>query len=319
MHTTGAAVTGGSQEVEAPSRGLHPRRGRRLTRDPWSYLFVSPWLIGLVLFTAGPVIAALVLSFTDYPLLRAPQFVGLANYERLLTADTKFLDSLTVTLVYVVVSVPLTLAVALALAVALNTGFRFLGTYRAIYYLPSLLGGSVAIAVMWRQVFGTDGLLNQVLRLVGIDATSNWLTNPDTAIWTLIALHVWQFGSPLVIFLAGLKQIPADYYEAAALDGAGPLRSFWSITLPMLTPVLFFNLVMQTIGAFQAFSPAYIVSDGTGGPLNATLFYTLYIYQEGFTYFRMGYASALAWVLVLIIAASTALLFWSSKKWVHYQ
>ncbi len=305
--------------MEAPSRGLHPRRGRRLTRDRWNYLFVSPWLIGLVLFTAGPVIAALVLSFTDYPLLRAPQFVGLANYERLLTADTKFLDSLTVTLVYVVVSVPLTLAVALALAVALNTGFRFLGTYRAIYYLPSLLGGSVAIAVMWRQVFGTDGLLNQVLRLAGIDATSNWLTNPDTAIWTLIALHVWQFGSPLVIFLAGLKQIPADYYEAAALDGAGPLRSFWSITLPMLTPVLFFNLVMQTIGAFQAFSPAYIVSDGTGGPLNATLFYTLYIYQEGFTYFRMGYASALAWVLLLIIAASTALLFWSSKKWVHYQ
>lgn len=276
-------------------------------------------MIGLVVLTAGPVLAALVLSMTNYNLLSAPDFVGLANYERMFTGDTKFLASLSVTLLYVVVSVPFTLVVALGLAMLLNKGMRLLGLYRAIYYLPSLLGGSVAIAVMWRQVFGADGLVNTVLRAVGVEATTNWIATPDSAPWTLIVLHVWQFGSPLVIFLAGLKQIPAEYYEAASLDGAGPVRSFLSITLPMLSPVIFFNLVMQTINSFQAFTPAYIVSGGTGGPLNSTLFYTLYIYQEGFSNFRMGYATALAWVLVLVIAACTALLFASARKWVHYQ
>lgn len=320
MTNLGQTVLGATGVSVPDSKGGNSRRApRRRKYDPWNLLFIAPWFLGLVLMTAGPVLAALVLSFTDYSLLRAPDFIGLDNYERILTGDRKFLASMSVTLLYVFVSVPLTLVVALGLALVLNRDMRFLGAYRAIFYLPSLLGGSVAIAVMWRQVFGQNGLLNNVLRMLGLDATTNWLTNPGTAPWTLIILHIWQFGSPLIIFLAGLKQIPQEYYEAASLDGAGPVRSFWSVTVPLLTPVIFFNLVMQTIGAFQAFTPAYIISDGQGGPLNSTLFYTLYIYQEGFVHFRMGYASALAWLLLLMIAAATGLLFWSAKRWVHYQ
>lgn len=304
-------VGGGSRTTSLPRRKRHFDKG--------NLLFITPWMLGLVVLTAGPVLAALVLSLTDYNLLSAPNFIGFENYERMFTGDRKFLDSLAVTLLYVVVSVPFTLVVALILSLLLNKGMRLLGLFRAIYYLPSLLGGSVAIAVMWRQVFGADGLVNTVLQAVGIEATTNWIATPDTAPWTLIILHIWQFGSPLVIFLAGLKQVPAEYYEAAALDGAGPVKSFFNVTLPVLSPVIFFNLVMQTINAFQAFTPAYIVSDGKGGPLNSTLFYTLYIYQEGFSNFRMGYATALAWVLLVLIAACTALLFASSRKWVHYQ
>lgn len=304
-------VGGGSRTTSRPRRKRHFDKG--------NLLFITPWMLGLVVLTAGPVLAALVLSLTDYNLLSAPNFIGFENYERMFTGDRKFLDSMAVTLLYVVVSVPFTLVVALGLSLLLNKGMRLLGLFRAIYYLPSLLGGSVAIAVMWRQVFGADGLVNTVLQAVGIEATTNWIATPDTAPWTLIILHIWQFGSPLVIFLAGLKQVPAEYYEAAALDGAGPVKSFFNVTLPVLSPVIFFNLVMQTINAFQAFTPAYIVSDGKGGPLNSTLFYTLYIYQEGFSNFRMGYATALAWVLLILIAACTALLFASSRKWVHYQ
>jgi multiple sugar transport system permease protein len=183
--------------------------------------------------------------------------------------------------------------------------------------LPSLIGASVAISVLWRQLFAGDGLLNQALKLVGIHGPS-WISNPDTALYTLVALSVWQFGSPMIIFLAGLRQIPRDVYEAAEIDGASRNQQFWRITLPLLTPVIFFNLVVQTIDAFKAFTPAFIISGGTGGPIDATLFYTLYLYQEAFAYFRMGYASALAWVLVVIIASFTALSFLSSRYWVHY-
>ena len=199
----------------------------------------------------------------------------------------------------------------------LNRGLAGLGFYRAIYYLPSLLGGSVAIAIMWRQVFAYDGIVNQILLQFGIDGPS-WITSPDYALYTLVALAVWQFGSPMVIFLAGLKQIPQDLYDAAEVDGATPVRKFFSITLPLLTPIIFFNFVMQMIGAFQAFTPAYIISSGTGGPADSTLFYTLYLYEQGFTNFQMGYASAMAWVLVAIIAVVTAVSFFSARYWVHY-
>ena len=199
----------------------------------------------------------------------------------------------------------------------LNRGLKGLGFYRSIYYLPSLLGGSVAVAIMWRQVFAYDGIINQVLLKFGISGPS-WITSPDYAIYTLVALAVWQFGSPMVIFLAGLKQIPQDVYDAAEVDGATPVRKFFSITLPLLTPIIFFNFVMQTIGAFQAFTPAYIISGGQGGPADATLFYTLYLYEQAFTNFQMGYASAMAWVLVAIIAVVTAISFFSARYWVHY-
>ncbi len=290
----------------------------RRRRVSWAgYGFLLPWLIGFFGLTLGPALATLYLSFTEYDLMEAPRFLGLANYARILTADTKVGDSVHATLIYVVLSVPLKLGFALAIAMVLNRGIRGLPIYRALFYLPSLLGASVAIAALWRQVFAGDGLLNQALRLIGIHGTS-WVSNPDTALYTLVALSVWQFGSPMVIFLAGLRQLPGDLYEAASLDGATPRQQFWRITLPLLTPVIFFNLVVQTIEAFKAFTPAFIISGGTGGPINATLFYTLYLYQEAFGYLRMGYAAALAWLLVLAIVAVTAIAFVTQRLWVHY-
>ena len=281
------------------------------------YLFLAPWLIGFFGLTLGPALVSLYLSFTDYDLLSNPRWVGAANYVRIATSDPKFSAAMHVTFLYVALSVPFKLAFALLVAMMLNRGLRGLPLYRAIFYLPSLIGASVAVSVLWRQVFAGDGLLNQALKLVGIHGPS-WISNPDTALYTLVALAVWQFGSPMIIFLAGLRQIPKDVYEAAEIDGASRNQQFWRITLPLLTPVLFFNLVVQTIDAFKAFTPAFIISGGTGGPIDATLFYTLYLYQEAFAYFRMGYASALAWVLVVIIAAFTALSFLSSRYWVHY-
>jgi multiple sugar transport system permease protein len=281
------------------------------------YLFLAPWLIGFFGLTLGPALVSLYLSFTDYDLLSNPRWVGAANYVRIATSDPKFSAAMHVTFIYVALAVPLKLTFALLVAMILNRGLRGLPLYRAIFYLPSLIGASVAISVLWRQLFAGDGLLNQALKLVGIHGPS-WISNPDTALYTLVALSVWQFGSPMIIFLAGLRQIPKDVYEAAEIDGASRSQQFWRITLPLLTPVVFFNVVVQTIDAFKAFTPAFIISGGTGGPIDATLFYTLYLYQEAFAYFRMGYASALAWVLVVIIAAFTALSFLSSRYWVHY-
>jgi multiple sugar transport system permease protein len=215
------------------------------------------------------------------------------------------------------IGVPLKLAFALGIALVLNRGLSGLGIYRSVYYLPSLLGGSVAVAILWRQIFSYDGVINQVLLRFGIEGPS-WITSPDYAIDTLIALAVWQFGAPMVIFLAGLKQIPQEVYDAAEVDGAGPVRKFFSVTLPLLTPIIFFNVVMQTIDSFQAFTPAYIISGGTGGPADSTLFYTLYLYEQAFTNFQMGYASAMAWALVAIIGIATAMSFLSARYWVHY-
>lgn len=288
-----------------------------IRRNGAGYLFLSPWLIGFFCLTLGPALASLYLSFTRFDLLNAPEFIGAQNYVRMVTADPKFMASMKVTLIYVVLSVPLKLAFALAVAMVLNRGMRGLPIYRAIFYLPSLLGTSVAIAVLWRQLFAADGMVNGILAHFGIIGPS-WISNPNFSIYTLVVLSVWQFGSPMIIFLAGLRQIPTDMYEAASLDGASSSRQFWRITLPLLSPVIFFNLVIQVIEAFKAFTPAFVISGGSGGPINSTLFYTLYLYQEGFSYFRMGYASALAWVLVAIIAVFTAFSFLTTKYWVHY-
>lgn len=281
------------------------------------YLFLLPWLIGLVLIIGGPMIASLYLSFTDYSLIQAPSWVGLENYARMLS-DPRLHKSLAVTFTYVFVGVPLQLIAALAIAMLLNEGMKGLPFYRSVFYLPSMLGASVAIAVLWRQMFEVDGLVNQVLRLFGIPATTSWIGDPQWALWTIILLHVWTFGSPMVIFLAGLRQIPGMYYEAASVDGASKWAQFRSITLPLLSPIIFFNLVLQIINAFQAFTQAFVVSNGTGGPADSTLFYTLYLYQRGFVQFQMGYAAAMAWLLVVIIAAFTAINFYFSKHWVFY-
>src|ERR1700754_3382404 len=237
----------------------------------------------------------------------------------MLFEDPRYLTSVRVTITYVVVSVPLQLLFALALALLLDRAITGVALYRAVFYLPSLLGTSVAVAVLWRTVFGTDGLLNAFLGTLGVEVSRSWVGSPETALLTLVALNVWTFGSPMVIFLAGLRQIPMSYYEAAAVDGAGAVRRFCRITVPLLTPIIFFNLILQTIGAFQAFVPAYIVSGGSGGPADSTLFYTLYLYQQGFASFRMGYASAMAWLLLLAVAIVTGLHFLLSRLWVFYE
>ena len=276
-----------------------------------------PWFIGFFGLTLGPMISSLYLSFTDFDLLTAPNWVGVANYSRIFTADPKFAASMRVTLFFVIFSVPLKLAFALCVALLLNRGMKGLPLYRAVFYLPSLLGASVAIAVLWRQLFSGNGVVNQGLALFGIQGPA-WISNPNYSLWTLVVLSIWQFGSPMIIFLAGLRQIPADMYEAASLDGASKWRQFWKITLPLLTPVVFFNFIIQTIEGFKSFTPAFIISGGTGNPINSTLFYTLYLYQEAFSFFRMGYASALAWILLLIVGVFTGISFFTSKYWVHY-
>ncbi|NOU94028.1 ABC transporter permease subunit [Paenibacillus sp. LMG 31456] len=281
------------------------------------YLFLTPWLIGILVFSTIPILSSLYLSFTDYNFVSSPKWIGFKNYATMFNHDPHYFQALKVTFMYVWVAVPLELAFALLLSLLLNKGIRGLGIYRSVYYVPSLIGGSVAIAILWRQVFGESGIVNQLLGYVGILMPS-WVGTPDYAIWSIIFLKVWQFGSPMVIFLAGLKQIPQDFYEASALDGAGRWKQFLHVTLPVLSPIILFNGIMQIISSFQAFTPAYVISNGTGGPVNSTLFYTLYLYQNGFGNFQMGYASAMAWVLLIIIACLTGLIFLGSKKWVHY-
>jgi multiple sugar transport system permease protein len=299
----------GLRRTHKPSKAER-REGRA------AYLFLLPWMIGMVALTIGPMVVSLYLSFTDYNLLQAPEWIGLDNFTRMVD-DARLHNSFGVTFRFVFVSVPLQLIAALLLAVVLDRGLRGLAIYRSIFYLPSLLGGSVAIAVLWRQIFGIEGLVNQVLALLGIEG-QGWVSSPDTALDTLVILSVWTFGAPMIIFLAGLRQIPAMYYEAASVDGAGPARQFFRITLPLLTPIIFFNFVLQIIGAFQSFTQAFVVSNGSGGPADSTMFYTLYLYQLGFTSFDMGYASAMAWVLLVIIAMFTVVNFIASKFWVFY-
>ena len=288
-------------------------RGKKMT----GYLFLLPWLVGFFGLTAFPMVASLFYSLCDYDMLTSPRFIGLKNYMDLFS-DPKFKISLMVTIKYVFISVPLQLAFALFIAVLLKRDRKGIKIYRAVFYLPSLFGGSVAVSILWKQIFNKEGLFNQILSIFGIEGI-NWIATPSTALNTLIVLAVWQFGSSMVIFLASLKQIPEDYYEASRIDGAGKVRQFFSITLPLLTPMVFFNVVMAFINAFQSFTPAYIISNGTGAPVNSTLFYSLYLYIKAFGNFQMGYAAAMAWILLLIIGAFTGILFLSAKKWVFYE
>ncbi len=280
------------------------------------YLFIAPWLIGFFAFTLIPVLASLYLAFTDYDILTAPTWVGWENFQRMFFADPRFWKAVKATFKFVFIAVPLRLVFAMAVAMLLNTWRKGVSVYRAVYYAPSVVGGSVAIAVMWRQIFGSEGVVNALTALYDIPPTI-WLGDPETAIWTLIILAVWQFGSPMLIFLAGLRQIPTELYEAAEIDGAGGWSRFFSITLPMLSPIILFNLVMQTISGFMVFTQAFIVT--SGGPLDTTLFYSLYLYTRAFSDFQMGYASAMAWVLLLIVAFFTALVFKTSSSWVFYE
>ncbi|WP_166851680.1 carbohydrate ABC transporter permease [Isoptericola sp. BMS4] len=280
------------------------------------YAFLSPWLVGFVLLTAFPMVASLYLAFTDYDLFHDPSWIGLQNF-RDLFADSRFWTSARVTAIYVLVGTPIKLAAALAVAMLLNMKHRGQGAYRSIFYAPSLIGASVSIAIVWKAMFIDDGIVDRIAQVFGAPA-GGWVGDPSKTMPMFILLATWTFGAPMVIFLAGLKQVPAELYEAAAVDGAGPARKFWRITIPMLSPVLFFNLLLETIGAFQVFGSAFIISGGTGGPADSTLFYTLYLYIKGFAQFDMGYASAMAWVLVIVVGVITTILFKTSNAWVHY-
>jgi len=280
-----------------------------------AYLFLLPWIVGLLVFVLGPLLGSLYLSFTQYNLGAAARWIGLQNF-RDIFADERFYLAVKATFLFVAVSVPLKLIAALAVAQLLNRNLRFVGLYRTVYYLPSLIGGSVAVAVMWRQIFGDRGVFNVIVEFFGGEGTI-WIASPKYAIYTICLLAVWQFGSSMVIFLAGLKQIPEYLYESSAIDGASKPRQFFYITLPLLSPVIFFNLVMQTIGAFLMFTQAFIVTKG--GPMDSTLVYALYLYEQGFRYSNMGYASALSWVLLVVIGVCTLLFFKTSKYWVYYE
>ncbi|BBJ43651.1 sugar ABC transporter permease [Streptomyces antimycoticus] len=280
-------------------------------------MFLSPWVLGAAVLTLLPMAVSLYLSFTDYDMFDAPQWIGLRNYTQMFTEDPRYWRSVITTLTYVVIAVPLQLAMALAVAIALKSVKRGKGFYRSAFYAPSLLGASMSIALVWRAIFNDGGSVDNLLSGMGIDI-GGWINKPGWAILSVALLTIWQFGAPMVIFLAGLQQIPVELYEAAAVDGASWWRQFRSITIPMLSPVLFFNLVLQMIQAFQVFTPAFAVSAGKGGPADSTLVYTLYLYDRGFTASHMGYASAMAWALLLAIGVVTAVLFRTSRAWVFY-
>jgi multiple sugar transport system permease protein len=293
-------------------------RRRAWQRNLTGYLFIAPWLFGFLAFTFIPISASAVLAFTNFNVLSTNlSWVGLDNFTAMLQ-DQRYWRAVRATFVFAFAAVPLKLVFALALAMLLNNFRRGVSAYRAAYYAPSIVGASVAVAVVWREMFGKQGPINALLGSMGMPTTA-WLGSPATAPWTVILLAVWEFGSPMLIFLAGLRQIPSEFYEAAAIDGAGRLRRFLSITLPLLTPLIFFNLVLQMIFGFTVFTSAFIVSGGTGAPLDSVLLYSLYLYQKGFKDFQMGYAASLAWVLLLVVACFTALIFRSSSHWVYYE
>uniref|UniRef100_UPI003FF0A0CC carbohydrate ABC transporter permease n=1 Tax=Gemmiger formicilis TaxID=745368 RepID=UPI003FF0A0CC len=276
--------------------------------------FTSPFIIGFLLFMIVPMMISLYYSLCDYNILSAPVFVGLKNYIKMFS-DEVFFKTIGVTFFYALISVPLRLAFALLVAMLLLNSSRLTAFYRAAYYLPSIIGGSVAVSILWKRMFAIDGVINKVLAVFGMKDPVSWLGDKNTAIWTLILLAVWQFGSSMLIFLSSLKQIPPSLYEAASIDGAGKFRQFFKITLPLLTPTIFFNLVMQMINGFLAFTQCYIITQGK--PMNSTLFYTVYMYQQSFEYYNTGYGAALAWVMLLIVGLITAVLFATKRFWVY--
>ena len=282
----------------------------------WGYLCALPWFLGFVVFTAGPMLASVGISFTDWTLLTPPKWLGVTNYQHMLASDPLVWHSLLVTTIYAVGSVPLGIAAGMFLALLLNQKIRGLSVLRTVYYLPSVVSG-VAVALLWRWIFSPDfGLINSVLAIVGIKGPG-WLTDPSTVLISFILMSLWSIGTNMVIYLAGLQGIPTDLYEAAQVDGASSWTRFWTITLPMMSPVIFFTLITGVIAALQLFTQAYVMTNG--GPDNASLFFILYLYQNAFQYFKMGYASALAWLIFLYIMALTILIIRIFGARVYYE
>ena len=280
-------------------------------------MFCLPFIIGFLVFLIIPMGISFYYSLCDYDILSPPEFVRLKNYIDMFTNDEVFWHSIKATLYFALVSVPLRLIFALLVAMILVKPTKATGFYRAAYYLPSIIGGSVAVAILWKRMFAPDGVVNSILGIFGIDTNFAWLSDTRTAIWTLILLAVWQFGSSMLIFLSALKQIPKSLYEAADVDGAGKVTKFFRVTLPLLTPTIFFNLVMQMINGFLAFTQSLIITQGK--PMDTTLFYAVYMYQQSFSFSKSGYASAMAWVMLGIIAVITFVLFKTKKYWVYEQ
>lgn len=281
------------------------------------YIFLLPWLLGFFGLTLLPMGYSLYLSFTSYNIFSPPKWIGLDNYIRLFTNDPTFIQSAQITLFYVLVGTPITLTAALVTALLLNYRDKGSSFYRSAFYAPSLIGGSVSIAIVWKAMFSTNGPVDNILSGIGLEI-GGWIGVPALILPMMILLAVWQFGSTMVIFLAGLKQIPKELYEAAEMDGANAWGRFRAVTVPMLSPVIFFNLLLGLIHAFQVFGSAYIISNGTGGPAGMTNFITVYLYKTGFSDGRMGYAAAIAWTLLVVIAVIATILFRTQKSWVHY-
>lgn len=288
----------------------------KVNKNNVGYLYIMPWILGFLVFQLYPLLSSLFYSFTDYSITNKPEFVGLSNYITMFTKDNLFYQSLWNTLKYVFMSVPMKIVTALIVAVILNKKLKGINMYRTIYYIPSIFGGSVAISILWRFLFMDSGIVNRVLSFLHIPSVQ-WLSNPKLALFTLSLLSVWQFGSSMVLFLAALKQVPGELYEAAHIDGAGSIQRFFCITLPMITPVLFFNILMQLVNAFQDFTGAFVITNG--GPLNATYLFALKLYDESFSYYKMGYASALSWVLFVLIIGFTAIFFRFSDAVTYYE
>lgn len=293
------------------------RANKELRDNVHGYLFILPWIVGFLAFTLIPMITSFYISLTRYNLISEPIFVGLRNF-RFLAQDTRHFQSIRVTIFYVLSAVPLRLIFALAVAMFLVQKRRFVGVYRLVYYLPSIVGTSVGIAVVWREFFGRAGPVNEIVGwFLGHPFNVSLVGLPSTAIWTVIALYAWQFGSSMLIFLAGLKNIPDTLYESAIIDGAGSTTKFFRITLPMLTPVILFNIVMQTIHGFMVFTQVIIITDG--GPIDSTLVYVLYMYRRAFEFYDMGTASAMALLLFVALSLIVLLIFKTSNRWVYYE
>ena len=280
------------------------------------YVFILPFIIGLLVFTVVPFFTSLYLAFTDYNVLSPAKWIGLENFKRMFFEDKHFWNSFWITFRFALIQVPIKLLVSLGVALILSRSTKLTSVYRAAFYIPSLMGGSVAVALTWKQMFAYKGPINAMLMALGMQPVT-FLNDPRITLYVLIGLGIWQFGSSMLIFLAAIKNVPASYHEAAIVDGAGPVRRFFAIVLPMITPIFFFNLINQTIGAFQAFNSSYLITQG--GPMNSTLYYAVHMYNRAFTNYEMGYGSAMAWFMLLVIAAFTALIFRSSSAWVYYE
>lgn len=290
-------------------------RKKTMKREYQAYLYILPWILGFAILQLYPFVSSFIYSFTDYTVGAKATFQGLANYKKLFTQDKEFWNSLKVTILFALYTVPGKLIMALAVAMFLNRELKGINLIRTLYYIPSLLGGSVAVALLWRLMFLDNGVINAILSALHLPVIQ-WLGDTRYALRTICMLEIWQFGSSMVMFLAALKQVPRSLYEAAEIDGAGKVTRFFHITLPQISPIIFFNLINQTIQALQNFTSAQVITEG--GPLKSTYVLGLKLYKEGFSYFKMGYASAISWVVFAAIMIFTLAIFASSKLWVHY-